>query len=47
MKDLLLRARDLKNEKKFTSLFGRLRKKIALESVLHVQHDYFSSFNQS
>ena len=31
----------------FTSLFGRLRQKIAAKSVLHVQHDYFSSFNQS
>ena len=31
----------------FTSSFGRLRQNIATKSVLHVQHDYFSSFNQS
>ena len=31
----------------FTSSFGRLRQNIAPKSVLHVQHDYFSSFNQS
>ena len=31
----------------FTSSFGRLRQKIAPKSVPHVQHDYFSSFNQS
>ena len=31
----------------FTSSFGRLRHNIAPKSVLHVQHDYFSSFNQS
>ena len=31
----------------YTSSFGRLRQKIALKSVPHVQHDYFSSFNQS
>ena len=31
----------------FTSSFGRLRRKIAPKSVPHVQHDYFSSFNQS
>ena len=29
----------------FTSSFGRLRQNIALKSVPHVQHDYFSSFN--
>ena len=29
-----------------TSSFGRLRDKIATKSVPHVQHDYFSSFNQ-
>ena len=29
----------------FTS-FGRLRQNIASKSVPHVQHDYFSSFNQ-
>ena len=30
-----------------TLSFGRLRRRIALECVPHVQHDYFSSFNQS
>ena len=29
------------------SSFGGLRKKIAPKSVPHVQHDYFSSLNQS
>ena len=36
---------DLKYEN-FTSSFGRLRR-ISPKSVSHVQHDYFSSFNQS
>ena len=31
----------------FTSSFGRLRQNIAPNSVPHVPHDYFSSFNQS
>ena len=31
----------------FTSSFARLRQSIAPKSVPHVQHDYFSSFNQS
>ena len=31
----------------FTSSFGRLRQIIAPNIVPHVQHDYFSSFNQS
>ena len=31
----------------FPSSFGRLRQNIAPKSVLHVQHNYFSSFNQS
>ena len=31
----------------FTSSFGRLRQNIATKGVLHVQHDYLSSFNQS
>ena len=31
----------------FTSSFGRLRQNIAPNSVPHVQHDCFSSFNQS
>ena len=37
---------NLKNEN-FVSSFGRLRQKIVPKSVRHVQHDYFSSFNQS
>ena len=31
----------------FTSSFARLRQNIAPKSVPHVQHDYFSSSNQS
>ena len=31
----------------FMSSFGRLRQNVAPKSVPHVQHDYFSSFNQS
>ena len=31
----------------FTSSFGRLRQNIAPKGVPHVQHYYFSSFNQS
>ena len=31
----------------FTLPFGRLRQRIVLKYVLHVQHDYFSSFKQS
>ena len=31
----------------FTSSFGRLRQRIVLKYVPHVQHDYWSSFNQS
>ena len=31
----------------FTSSFGRLRQNIAPKSVPHVQHDYFSSFDQT
>ena len=31
----------------FTSSFGRLRQNIAPKSVPHVQHEYFSSLNQS
>ena len=30
----------------YTSSFSRLRQNIAPKSVPHVQHDYFSSFNQ-
>ena len=36
---------NLKNEN-FVSSCGRLRQKIAPKSVPHVQHDYFSPFNQ-
>ena len=32
--------------KNFTPSFGRLRQNIAPKSVPHLQHDYFSSFNQ-
>ena len=31
----------------FTSLFGRLRQRNQCTCTPHVQHDYFSSFNQS
>ena len=31
----------------FTSSFSRLRQNIAPKSVPHMQHDYFTSFNQS
>ena len=31
----------------FTSSFGKLRQKSVPKSVPHVQHDYFSLFNQS
>ena len=37
---------NLKNENFMSFIFGRLRQKIAPESVSHVQHD-FCSFNQS
>ena len=49
MKDLLLRVRVVvrTSNTNFTSSFGRLRQNIARKSVPHVQHDYFSSFNQS
>ena len=29
------------------AIFGKLRQRILLKCVPHVQHDYFSSFNQS
>ena len=32
---------------KFTPSLGRLRQKIVPKSMPHVQHDYFSLFNQS
>ena len=47
MKDLLLRCRQKLKHENFTSSFDRLRQSIAQKSVPHVQHDYFSSFNQS
>ena len=45
MKDLLLCVH--LNFGNFTLSFFRLRQRIVLKCVLHVQHDYFSSFNQS
>ena len=42
-----LRCRQNLKYENFTSSFGRLRQNIAQKSVPHVQHDYFSSFNQS
>ena len=50
MKDLLLCVHVVVktlNLEIFTLSFGRLRQTIVLKCVLHVQHDYFSSFNQS
>ena len=41
------RCRQNRKYENFTSSFGRLRQNIAPKSVPHVQHDYFSSFNQS
>ena len=41
------RCRQYLKDENFTSSFGRLRQNIAPKSVPHVQHDYFSSFNQS
>ena len=40
------RCRENLNYEHFTLLFGRLRQNIAAKSVPHVQHDYFSLFNQ-
>ena len=45
MKDLLLCVH--LNFGNFTLSYFRLRQRIVLKCVLHVQHDYFSSFNQS
>ena len=42
-----LRCRQNLKCENFTSSFGRLRQNIAVKSVPHVQHDCFSSFNQS
>ena len=50
MKDLLLCVHVVVktlNLEIFTLSFGRLRQTIVLKRVLHVQNDYFSSFNQS
>ena len=41
------RCRQKLKYENFTSSFSRLRQNIAPKSVPHVQHDYFSSFNQS
>ena len=41
-----LRCRQNLKYGNFKSLLGRLRQIIASKSVLHLQHDYFSSFNQ-
>ena len=44
------RCRQNLKDENFTSSFARLRKNIAPQSVPrvpHVQHEYFSSFNQS
>ena len=43
----VLRCRQNLKYENFTSSFGRLRQKIAPKGVPLVQHDYFSSFNQS
>ena len=40
------RSRQNLKYENFTSLFERLRQKIAAKSVPHVQHDYVSLFNQ-
>ena len=40
------RCRQNLRYEKFKPSFGRLRQKIPRKSVPHVQHDYFSSFNQ-
>ena len=42
-----LRCRQSLKYENFTSSFGRLRQNNAPNIVPHVQHDYFSSFNQS
>ena len=41
------RCRQNRKYENLTSSFGRLRQNIAPKSVLHLQHDCFSSFNQS
>ena len=42
-----LRCRQNFKYENFTSSFSRLRQNTAPKSVPFVQHDYFSSFNQS
>ena len=44
---LCSRCRDKLKFGNFTLSFGRLRQRIVLKCVPHVQHDYFSSFHQS
>ena len=46
MNDLLLCVNVVVKTLNLELSFGRLRQRIVLESVLHVQHDYFSLFNQ-
>ena len=41
------RCRENFKNKNLMSSFGRVRQNITPKSVPHVQHDYFSSFNQS
>jgi len=41
------RCRQKLKYENFTLSFGRPHQKIAPKSALHVQHDYFFSFNQS
>ena len=41
------RCRQNLKDENFTSSFARLRKNNAPQSVLHLQHEYFSPFNQS
>ena len=50
MKDLLLCVHAVVETFKFrnfTLSFGRLRQRIVLKCVPHVQHDYFFAFNHS
>ena len=47
MTDLLLLAHVVVGTSSMLLSFGRLRQKIPLKSVPHMQHDYFSSLDQS
>ena len=47
MEDLLFCLHVVVNTLNYTWSFGRLRQGIVLKCVPHVQHDYFSSVNQS